>query len=138
MAVAVVGDPVHPQAGEGVVFQVGDDVAVQLAGGLTGHLRLGVIDAELVVLDVVAVHADGGFPIEVLDVVIAQLELLDVLVAHPLAHFGEARQPGVIDPGPGGGDGHGGVQVVRGYGLEGVVELGAEAGKHGPDGGAID
>jgi arabinosyltransferase C len=103
-----------------------------------GRSPLALAAWALVVFEVVTVNGDGRFPVQVLDVVIAKCQGLDVLIADPLPHLGEAVEPGVINPGAVAGNHHGGGLVVGGDRDQGVVKLRREAGKNGPDGAAID
>ncbi|MPN07699.1 hypothetical protein SDC9_154970 [bioreactor metagenome] len=61
--------------------------------GLAEHLDRGIIQADLVVLDRVAGHADRQLEVLVLDAVIRAGQVLDFAVADPLAHTGDVAQP---------------------------------------------
>ncbi|MNN64244.1 hypothetical protein D3C81_1796750 [compost metagenome] len=105
---------------------------------MSGHLRLWRVDAHLIVLDVVAIHLDRGFPVFVFDGVGIGLEVLDELLAHPAAHAREGRQPGVEVGAGAGGHLHGNLFPGAWRGLEGIVEQGFQGDERRLDRSFID
>ena len=108
--------------------QQGEDELVGVSCcGLAEHLDRRVIKADLVVLDRVAVDADGELEVLVLDGVVARGEVLDLAVADPLPHARNVAEPCVgfrVRSGRSNGRDLG---VERGHFLKRLVKQGVEA-----------
>ena len=62
-------------------------------GGLAEHLNGRIVEADLVVLDRVAVYADSQLEVLVLDGVGGAGEVLDLALTDPLPHAGDVTEP---------------------------------------------
>ena len=114
--------------GETAVQQVGDQPLRVLPGFLGQGRNDGVVKAQLVVFDIVAVHLDGGFPILALHLVGLGFQGADLTVPDPFPHHGEVQEELIVhDPGVG-RDRHGHLLVPGLSLLEGGIEDRGETG----------
>ena len=90
--------------GKSLAQQAEDQLVGMGGGGVAHFLEHGRVDAQVVVLDVGALHADGAFIELVGDDVAVFLHVLDGAVAHPFCEFRELAQPAVGIAGIGAGD----------------------------------
>ena len=67
---------------------------IRMERGLRPHVaEHGAVDANLIVLDVVALHGDRHFELFVFDAVLVGLQVADDAVPGPLLHGGQGAQP---------------------------------------------
>ena len=79
--------------GEAVGQQTVDQLVGMQRGGLAEHLNGRIVEADLVVLDRVAVYADSQLEVLVLDGVGGAGEVLDLALTDPLPHAGDVTEP---------------------------------------------
>ena len=93
MGVGEKGLPVVALFREARREQLEDELVGVHRCGLAEHLDRRVIKADLVVLDRVAVDADGELEVLVLDGVVARGDVLDLAVADPFPHPRDVAEP---------------------------------------------
>ncbi|CAN3997876.1 Sigma-70 family RNA polymerase sigma factor, partial [Dysosmobacter welbionis] len=78
---------------EAILQKFEDQLVWVHGGGLAQHLDGGVKQTDLVILNGVAVDADGQLEILVLDGIVRRAEVLDLTVADPFPHAGDVAEP---------------------------------------------